>query len=127
MNNMKILITLFVLISSYSLFAQKIKFKIDNQKDTTVHLIRYFGKGLYYADTTEAKNGIIEFNGSKQKPGILALFLPGQKMLEFVYNDEDIFIESSYPDLMGTAKVKKSAENSVFIPYVKFMNDNQRK
>lgn len=125
MNTMKILLTLSILLVSTSMFGQKVKFKIDNQKDTTVHLIRYFGKGLYYADTAEAKNGVIEFDGSKQKPGILALFLPGQKMLEFVYNDEDIFIEAEYPDLMGTAKVKKSAENEVFISYVTFMNGNR--
>jgi hypothetical protein len=38
-------------------FSQKIRIKVTGQKDTTVHLIKYFGKGLYYADTAQMKNG----------------------------------------------------------------------
>ena len=83
---MKTLLLSLCLIGSFSLFGQKLKFKIEGQADTTVNLVKYFGKGLYYADTAEMKNGIVEFDGSKQKAGILALFLPGQKMLEFIYN-----------------------------------------
>ncbi len=113
-----------MLVSS-QLFAQKLRFKIDGQKDTTIHMIKYFGKGLFYADTAEIKNGIVEFDGSKQKPGVLAVFLPDQKMLEFIYNEEDVYIEASLPDMMGTAKVKKSEENKIFIPYVRFINSKR--
>lgn len=107
--------------------AQKLKFKIENHPDTTVHLIRYFGKGLYYADTAEIKKGIVEFDGSKQKHGILALFMKDQKMLEFIYNGEDTYIEAKYPNLMGTSVVKKSEENKIFHEYVKFMADQKGK
>lgn len=109
-------------VTSFS-YGQKLRFKVANyDKDTTVNLVRYFGKGLYYADTAEIKNGIVEFDGSKQKAGILALYLPDQKMMEFVYNNEEVNIECAYPDLMGTSKVKKSAENLIFHDYVRFMN-----
>ena len=77
------------MISSFSLSAQSIRFKIEGQKDTTVHLVKYYGKGLFYADTAEMKNGVVVFDGKKQKEGILALFLPGQSMLEFIYNKEE--------------------------------------
>jgi hypothetical protein len=103
---MKSLVVLALLFSSTSLYAQKLRFKVDGQKDTTVHLVKYFGKGLYYADTAEMKSGYVEFNGAKQKTGILALFLPGQERLEFVYNGEEVHIETALPDLMGNAKLK---------------------
>ncbi|OFZ15748.1 MAG: hypothetical protein A3D92_06670 [Bacteroidetes bacterium RIFCSPHIGHO2_02_FULL_44_7] len=119
---MKAFLVFVLLLTSGLSYGQKIRFKISNHKDTTVNLVRYFGKGLFYSDTAEMKNGIIEFDGSKQKAGILALFMPDQKMLEFVYNNEEISIEATYPDLMGTTKVKKSEENTVFIEYVRFMN-----
>ncbi|MBL1280292.1 MAG: DUF5106 domain-containing protein [Fluviicola sp.] len=119
---MKILITAFLILSASFSFGQNLKFKIEGQKDTTVNLVRYFGKGLYYADTAEMKNGVVEFDGTKQKPGILALFLPSQKMLEFIYNKEDVYIEASLPDLMGSARVKKSEENKIFNKYVQFVN-----
>ena len=110
------------LILSSSAFSQTIKFKISGIEDTTLNLVRYYGKQLYYADTADIKNGVIEFDGSKQKGGILALFLPGQQLLEFVYNDEDIYIESTPRNPMPNAKVKKSAENQVFMKYVSFIS-----
>ena len=122
---MRLLFALVFICIASTGFSQKLKFKIDGLEDTTVHLIRYFGKGLFYADTAVTKNGIAEFDGSKQKSGILALFLPGQKMLEFIYNDEDVSIEAALPDLMGSAKVKKSEENKVFHAYVKYMNSQR--
>lgn len=103
-------------------FSQKLKFKINNQKDTTVFLVKYYGKGMYYADTAIMKNGVCEFNGSKQKPGILALFLPGQKYFDFIYNNEDINIETTNPDLVNEMVVKKSEENKIFIEYIKFIS-----
>ncbi len=124
---MKILSVLFFTLLCTSAFSQKIKFKVDGQKDTTVNLVRYFGQKLYYADTAEIKKGIVEFNGAKQQPGILALFLPGQKMLEFIYNNEDIYIETAVEDLVGKAVVKKSEENKIFLDYVKYISQERTK
>ena len=83
-----------ILISSFS-FGQKLKFKVVGQKDTTVFLVKYYGKGLYYADTAEIKNEVVEFDGKLQQPGILALLLPQQKYFEFIYNINSIIRASS--------------------------------
>ena len=69
---------LFIMFSGITL-AQNLKFTIKNQKDTTVHLIKYFGTKKFYADTGELKNGVVEFEGEKQASGILGLLMPGQK------------------------------------------------
>ena len=121
---MRILFLAAFLILSSSAFSQTIKFKISGVPDSvkTLNLVRYFGKGLYYADTADIKNGVIEFDGSKQKPGIFALFLPGEQLLEFVFNDEEIFIESTARNPMPNAKVKKSEENKIFLKYVSFIS-----
>lgn len=108
-------------------FGQKLRFKVDGVKDTTVFLTKYFGKGLYYADTAQMKGGIAEFDINKDiKPGILALLLPGQKYFEFVYNLEDISMETNLQDLMGNLKVKKSEENKVFVPYIQYIVDQRK-
>jgi hypothetical protein len=70
----------FILITTFT-FGQKIKLKVTGQKDTTVFLIKYYGKNLLYADTAEMKNGIVEFKGSKQKPGILDFFFQDKSTL----------------------------------------------
>jgi thiol-disulfide isomerase/thioredoxin len=119
---MRILFLATFLILSSSAFSQNIKFKISGIEDTTLNLVRYYGKQLYYADTADIKNGVIEFDGSKQNPGTFALFLPGEQLLEFVYNEEDIYIESKSRNPMPNAKVKKSKENEVFMKYVSFIS-----
>lgn len=118
---MKIIFALVILLVCSNVFGQKIKFKIKNQKDTTVYLVKYYGKGTYYADSAELKNGIVEFDGSLQKPGLLVLLLPQQKYFEFIYNSEEIDIEASTPDFIKSMIVKKSEENKVFIPYMQFL------
>jgi len=68
------------------------------------------------------------FDGSKQKPGILGLLLPGQQYFEFVYNNEEIWLETSGSNGGEYTKnlvVKKSVENRVFIPYVNFITEKK--
>ena len=122
---MRVLILISFVLLSVNGFSQKIKFKVDGQKDTTVNLVRYFGSKLYYADTAFIKKGIVEFDGAKQKAGILALFLPGQKMLEFVYNNEEVYIETSVEDMVGKAVVKKSEESKIFLDYIKYISQER--
>lgn len=120
----KILLLSFLILSSLG-FSQKIKLKVTGQKDTTVFLIKYYGKNLLYADTAEMKGGVVEFNGKKQKPGIVGLLLPGQKYFEFIYNNEDINLETKGPDFIENMKVKASKENQIFIDYIHFLNKNR--
>ena len=122
----QILLLAFLALSSLG-FSQKIKLKVTGQKDTTVFLIKYYGKNLLYADTAEMKNGLVEFNGAKQKPGIVGLLLPGQKYFEFIYNNEEVQLETAGPDFVGNMKVKKSAENTIFIDYIQYINKERSK
>lgn len=125
-----ILITL-ILSLSFTSFSQKIKFKISNQKDTTIFLVKYYGKGMFYADTAVMKNGVVEFNtslkGKEQKPGVFALLMPKQKYFDFLYNNEEIYIETSNPDFVNTMVVKKSEENKIFLDYVKYISQQRTK
>lgn len=122
----QILLLAFLTLTTLS-FSQKIKLKVNGQKDTTVFLIKYYGKNLLYADTAQMKGGMVEFEGKKQKPGIVGLLLPGQKYFEFIYNNEEIQLETTGPDFVNNMKVKKSAENSIFIDYIKFINTERQK
>lgn len=123
---MRNLILVILCSLSFLGFSQKIKFKVANQKDTTVFLVKYYGKGMYYADTAIMKNGNVEFDGSKQKPGVLALLLPGVKYFDFIYNNEEVILETSSPDFIPNMLVKKSEENKLFIPYMQFITKNRK-
>ncbi|MCE3297228.1 MAG: alkyl hydroperoxide reductase/Thiol specific antioxidant/Mal allergen [Crocinitomicaceae bacterium] len=128
---MKSIVTVLILLLSFSGMAQKIKFKISGQKDTIAFLVKYNGKGMFYADTAEMKNGVIEFNtsikGKEQKPGLFALFLRDQKCFDFIFNNEEVYTETKAPDYVNNMVVKKSEENKVFIDYLKFISDQRTK
>ncbi len=125
---MKQTILFLALVLTNITYGQKLKFKVEGIKDSTVHLVRYLGKGLYYADTANMKKGVVTFDGSKQKQGILALYLPGkQQLLEVVHSGEDVYIETKLPNLINNAVVKKSEQNKVFYDYVRFMNKEKKK
>jgi thiol-disulfide isomerase/thioredoxin len=121
-----LIVILFFLVTSLS-FGQKLRFKVLGVPDTTVHLIKYVGKKLMYADTAVMKNGYVEFEGSKQFPGILGLLLPEQKFFEFIYNKEEVSLETNIKDFIHDMKVKKSEENKVFLAYVKYLDDQKVK
>jgi thiol-disulfide isomerase/thioredoxin len=110
-------------LTGYSTQAQEIKFKISDQmKDTTVHLVKYFGTNTFYADTAEMVNGVVTFDGSKQDAGLLALYIPNKNLLEFVFDgNEEVYITSSGVNFMQNAEAKKSKENKLFYEYVQMI------
>lgn len=122
-----LLLLLFICTASLG-FGQKMRFKVAGLKDTTVYLTRYYGKGLYYADTAISKSGVVEFDTKNLKPGMFALYLPGQRYFEFIVNNnEEINIETADTSLVSQMKVKKSEENKVFVAYVQFLQGQRLK
>jgi hypothetical protein len=109
-------------------WSQSMKFKIEGLKDTTVHLAKYFGPKLYYADTAQSKAGVVQYDGSKHPCGLYAVVLPGGKYFEFVHDAEpvDMYI-GKIDDPVGSMKVNKSRNNTVFYQYILFMTDNKKK
>lgn len=124
---MKSIFTLVIALSfTFSFFGQTLSFKVDGMKNDTVHLVKYVGKSLFYADTAVMKNGSVQFDASKQEAGIVALLLPNQKYFEVVYNNEDISIQTKGPDFISNMKVIKSEENKIFIPYLQFIGSKRK-
>tara|TARA_B100000508_G_C11465742_1_gene282297 strand:- start:2384 stop:3925 length:1542 start_codon:yes stop_codon:yes gene_type:complete len=109
---------------SLSSFGQELKFKVKGIQDTTVHLVKYVGSKMYYADTAELKNGTVVFDGSKQEPGIMGLLMPGQRFFEFIYNSKPVHLETKSPNYREHMVIKKSEENKLFYEYVNFMQEN---
>ena len=125
---MKQLLVLILVFAGFAAQAQEIKFKIADQPDTMVHLVKYSGKNVYYADTAEMVNGVVTFDGSKQKAGILALYIPNQNLLEFIFSgEEDVYILSKGQNFMQNAEAKKSKENKIFYDYVQMIGTRKPK
>ena len=123
---MKLLNTLLLtILIGFSAHSQNISLKVAGVSDTTVHLVKYVGSKLYYADTAQIVNGKVTFDGSKQTPGVVGLLLPDQKYFEFIYDNEEIQIETAAPDFVKNMVVKKSKENKVFLEYIRYMKQER--
>jgi hypothetical protein len=124
----KIILLSLVMIASFGANAQKLDFKINELKDTTIFLAKYLGPKLYYADTTQSKGGKFSFDGSKHPRGLYAVVIPGTRYFEFIIDKEDVNMEvANKNDLIGTMKVNKSVNNKVFYEFIMFMTDFKKK
>lgn len=130
LHTMKKLLFLTAIIFSFYSNANPIKIKIEGLKDTTVFLAKYFGPKLYYADTCVSKSGVLQFDGSKQKSGMLAIVKGGDILFEFIYDNEpvDLYVGTMNKEqIMSSIKVNKSVNNEVFFKYVLFMTEKKKK
>ena len=57
----------------------------------------------------------------------MGVLFRGNKYFEFIYNNEDVYIETQGPDFISNAKIHKSKENKIFIPYIQFIQNNKKK
>lgn len=116
------------MIASLGANAQKLDFKIEGLKDTTIFLAKYLGPKLYYADTTDSKKGAFSFDGKKHGRGLYAVVIPGTRYFEFIIDKEDVDMHvSNMSDLIGSMKVNKSENNKVFYDYIMFMTEYKNK
>lgn len=105
-------------------YAQQLKFKIIGVPDTTIHLVKYVGSSMYYADTAEIRKGMVVFDGSKQEQGIMGVLLPGQKYFEFLHTGEEVHMQTKFPNFIPDMEVIKSNQNRIFIDYIRFLTKN---
>lgn len=122
-----LLLAFIIIFIGFNCFSQQLKFKVIGIQDTTVHLVKYIGSKLYYADTAELKNSVVTFDGSKQSPGIMALLLPGQRYFEFIFNNEEVHIETKSPNYLENMIIKKSKENKLFLKYIRKIKESSQK
>lgn len=116
------ILTTFIIVTGFS---QTLTFTVNGLEDTEVNLVKYVGNKLYYADTANLVNGNVSFDASKQEPGIMALLLPGQQYFEFIYNGQDVNIETKNVDYVENMVVHKSKENKIFLDYIRYMKDQR--
>ena len=104
------------------------KFKVDGLKDTDVFLGFHYGEKKFIKDTAHVNaKGEVEFAGTDTLIGGIYLFItPKRNYFEFVVNETKIQMETDTVDMIGHMSVKKSAENTVWYSYMKFIVEMQK-
>jgi thiol-disulfide isomerase/thioredoxin len=103
---------------------RRLEFTIKGGEMDTIFLANYYGSKLYYNDTAvaDAKGRVIFARSKGYKAGVYAVVVPGPKYFEILVNEPLVVMETDTANLSERLVVKKSAENQVFLDYVRFIN-----
>lgn len=114
-------------LAALSAFSQKTGYQIIVQipamKDTPCYLANYYGDKQYIQDTVRSDgNGTVVFEGKKQLPGGIYLFVfPDKRYFEMLIDKEQYFsMETTWDDPISHMKVKGSKDNDLFYQYLRF-------
>lgn len=108
------------------------KFKINNLPDSVdsiAFMANYYGNKQYYFDTAAfSPSGEITFSGDSLNGGIYSIIFQDKKSyFEFVVNESNIEMETTFGSLVKSMKVKTSEENKNFYEYLGFIEDKSTK
>ena len=116
-------------VSAYSQDKKPVNYtisgKIKGLSDTTLYLANYFGKQVFYNDTTRVDSkGNFKFEGKAfNECGKYMLLLPSMKRFDFIAADENIVIEADTSCTIDKIKIVESANNKLFFDYIRYIND----
>lgn len=100
-------------------------FTLTNFSGKEVYLGYHLGSKQYIADTAELTDGVFRFKGNKMlDPGIYMLVLPPKNdYFECLVDTKNqVFsMELDANDFVGSAKIKGSPENELYLGYMKFL------
>jgi thiol-disulfide isomerase/thioredoxin len=119
-NCLLLILSLFVLQTSFGENGYEIKVKINGIKDTTVILGHHFASIMNADDTIRVdKNGSGIFKGKKPLPqGMYIVFLPTKTYFDIIIGENQKFsVENDTTDLFKKIKFTGSKENQIFYDY----------
>jgi hypothetical protein len=101
-------------------FTQTIIIKIKNLDDVKAVLSSLQGEKLTAVDSiTSDKRGEFRFSLEKKRCGFYRLSFNKNKSLDFVYDNEEVEIETDVYNIADSLKVLKSESNKIYFEFVK--------
>lgn len=107
----------------------KFDFKITGAQNIDVYLADFYGDKNTVLDTSRTDSvGTLHFD---MKPdyysGMYRIFLSKDMFFDFIYNNEDIQMESDVHALYDSLKIKTSNENIIYFSYMRAFNKFRHK
>lgn len=105
------------------------KFEVANaQPGDTVYLANYFGKQLYYFDTTQVqKGGKFEFKGNRELfKGQYAVVFPRSRYFELLITEPTVSLKTDTADFVGKMEVVQSTDNKLFFDYIQYLSQKRQ-
>ena len=119
---------LVLLLSFNFLVAQNITVKVENVDKRKAALSFLSGEKISFIDSlTINENNEFEFNLEKEHPGIYRITFNNKSWLDFIYDNEDVVIETDANNILDKIKVIQSGSNKIYYEYVKHNKEYKTK
>jgi thiol-disulfide isomerase/thioredoxin len=116
----------FVLINfSYS-FAQEVVINAADS-DGKAALFSLSGEKSSFIDSITANNSTYQFNLNNNHAGIYRLVFNNKKWLDFVYDGNDIEVETNAENILEETKIVQSSENKTYYDFINLNKDYKTK
>jgi|WetSurMetagenome_2_1015567.scaffolds.fasta_scaffold17321_2 thiol-disulfide isomerase/thioredoxin len=121
-------LTIILLLGVNFSFAQIITVKIENSNDKNTVLASLSGEKISFIDSISLNNRReFEFKLEKHNSGIYRLTFNNKTWLDFIYDNEDIEIETDANNILDSLKVIKSKFNKIYYEFIKLNKDYKTK
>jgi len=119
---------LFYLLLLYcSAFAQ-INIRVENVSRSTSTLYYLEGEKIFLIDSVvSTETGDYIINLSKKHIGFYRLSLNNKQRVDFIYDKEDVVIETDADNILDSIKVIKSESNKIYYSFIKLNKDYKTK
>jgi len=117
----------FVLFNFSFSIAQEIFIKAANSNGKAALFSLSGEKSLFIDSICAVNNNTYQFNLSKNHPGFYRLFFNNKKWIDFVYDKNNIEIETDADNTLAETKIIQSEENKIYYEFVKLNKDYKTK
>ncbi len=118
----------FFLLGSAAGLPQKMNITVDNLNTKQVILYSLSGEIQTFVDSlSTVSKGLFQFNLSQQHSGFYRLSFDNNKRVDFIYDNEDIEIETDANNILDSLKIIKSESNKIYYDFIKLNKNYQTK
>jgi hypothetical protein len=127
-----VLCIIFLLSVNFS-YAQTINVRVENLNEVNVALSSLSGEKISFIDSIIVDKGEFKFNLTNKHPGFYRILfnksnpsLQGRaetSILDFVYDYEEIELETDANNILDSLKILKSESNKIYYEFIKLNKD----
>ncbi len=126
----KCIVILLVILGFTISFAQQINIKVNNLVGEKAVLASLEGEILSFIDTISLSDGgkfEFNFNDIKNHRGFYRLSLNNNKWIDFIYDKNDVEIETDANNIFDSLKVIQSESNKIYYSFIKLNKEYKTK
>ena len=119
---------LFFLLGSSTSLPQKINIMVENLHSEKAILYSLSGEIQTFVDSlSTVSKGLFQFNLSQQHSGFYRLSFDNNRRVDFIYDNEDIEIETDANNILDSLEIIKSESNKIYYDFIKLNKNYQTK